>query len=194
MAPSPSKRSSSTRGVGDQRQGRSAGDARPRAVLHRQRHPSTSTTSCNVLLRRNVQEDIDLLASGGPQVQELALDLSVSRERGTHARRDLWIHGPHLLLARHEPAPREPADRAAPGRQRLRASSIGNGARSRTYSCNTSGRAAGAIVCAGKRGSTGGRSDSPATGRAARRRSTAASPRGTTRSEYRLSVRFHAAW
>ena len=36
-----------------------------------------------VLLRRNVQEDIDLLASGGPQVQELALDLSVSRERGT---------------------------------------------------------------------------------------------------------------
>jgi hypothetical protein len=36
-----------------------------------------------VLLRRNIQEDVDLTASGGPQVQNVSLDLSVSRERGT---------------------------------------------------------------------------------------------------------------
>ena len=36
-----------------------------------------------VLLNRNIQEDVDLTAEGGPEVQTLNLDLSVSRERGT---------------------------------------------------------------------------------------------------------------
>jgi hypothetical protein len=35
------------------------------------------------LLHRNIQEDVDLTAVGGPEVQNVNLDVSVSRERGT---------------------------------------------------------------------------------------------------------------